>query len=239
MNLFPKRLSTLFATLLMIVLLAACGGTETPAAAPTAAPAESAAPAPAPAEAGMVNFQVVTAESSATYVVQEEFLADALAKLGINAGKTEVRGVSQAVSGFIQLDVADPANALGANQFNVDMTVLQTDQSRRDNWIQTDGPRFGSFPVAQFVATSIVGAPESYTDGQEVSFQLLGDLTVREISQPATFDVTATLSDGTLRGTAIAALKMSDFGIDPPNFANTLTVQDDFQVRLDLVATQE
>ena len=145
----------------------------------------------------------------------------------------------RSVSGFIQLDVANPANALGANQFNVDMTVLQTDQSRRDKWIQTDGPRFGSFPVAQFVATSIVGAPDAYTDGQEVSFQLLGDLTVREISQPVTFDVTATLSGGTIRGTATAALKMSDFGIDPPNFANTLTVQDDFQIRLDLVASQE
>ncbi len=230
---FPKRLSVLFAALLLIGLLAACGGTETPAAVPTAAPA------PTPAEAGMVNFQVVTAESSATYIVQEEFFAGALAKLGINAGNSEVHGVSQAVSGFIQLDVTDPANALGPNQFNVDMTVLQTDQSRRDKWIQTDGPRFGSFPVASFVATSIVGAPDAYTEGETVSFQLLGDLTVREISQPVVFDVTATLSGGTLSGTATAALKMSDFGIDPPSFVNTLTVQDDFQVRLDLVATQD
>ena len=48
MNLFPKRLNTLFAALLMIVLLAACGGTETPAAVPTAAPVESAASAESP-----------------------------------------------------------------------------------------------------------------------------------------------------------------------------------------------
>jgi len=231
-----NRINLIFVTLLALVLLAACGGSPEPEA--PAPAADVPAPAVEPAQAGRVNFQVVSAESTATYIVQEEFMAGALAKLGINAGNSEVHGVSQAVSGFIQLDVANPANALGVNQFNVDMTVLQTDQSRRDNWIQTDGPRFGSFPVAQFVATSIVGAPESYTDGQEVSFQLVGDLTVREISQPVTFDVTATLSGGTLSGTATAALKMSDFGIDPPNFANTLTVQDDFQVRLDLVATQ-
>lgn len=81
--------------------------------------------------------------------------------------------------------MANPANALGANQFNVDMTVLQTDQSRRDKWIQTDGPRFGSFPVAQFVATSIVGAPDAYTHGQEVSFQLLGRPPCRRSASPS------------------------------------------------------
>jgi polyisoprenoid-binding protein YceI len=233
--------------LTVLLFTAACGGsseptpdpTPEPVAAPTQAPmAESAPAADAPGTEPVEGtpMYAVTSDSTATYIVQEEFLADALSKLGINAGKTEVFGVSQEVGGFIQLDLNNLDNALGPNQFTVDLTVLQTDQSRRDNWIQENGPTFGRFPLASFEATSIVGAPQSYTEGQEASFQLVGNLTIREITQPATFDVTATLADRTIRGTATADLLMSDFGIDPPSFANTLTVEDGFQIVVNLVA---
>ena len=69
-----------------------------------------------------------------------------------------------------------------------------------------------------------------------MSFQLVGDLTIREITQPAIFDVTASLSGDTLNGVATTRLKMSDFGIDPPNFANTLTVADEFGIEMQIVA---
>jgi polyisoprenoid-binding protein YceI len=72
-----------------------------------------------------------------------------------------------------------------------------------------------------------------------VNFQLVGDLTIRDVTQPATFDITATLQDGTVTGTGTTALKMTDFGITPPDFANTLTVQDDFIVNLVFTAREQ
>ena len=76
-------------------------------------------------------------------------------------------------------------------------------------------------------------------EGDEVSFKLVGDLTIREVTQPATFDVTATLVGDTLTGVAKASAKMSDFGIDPPNFANTLTVADGFGMEVAFTAKAE
>ena len=84
------------------------------------------------------------------------------------------------------------------------------------------------YPWATFTATGGEGAPATYNEVEEVSFKLSGALTIREITQPATFDVTARLSGDTPTGTATTRLKMSDFGIEPPNFANTLTVRDEF-----------
>ena len=100
----------------------------------------------------------------------------------------------------------------------------------------TTVPRFNEYPDATFVATAIEGAPAAYDNGQEVGFKLSGDLTVRDVTKPVTFDVNAKLAGDTLSGTATTRVKLSDFGIEPPNFANTLTVADEFTIQVEFVA---
>jgi polyisoprenoid-binding protein YceI len=255
--------------LLAVMLLAACGGAQTPATeaapaaeataaataeAPAEAPAEATAEAPAeaPAEAtadaaaepaaagsavgGQRTFVIVPEQSKASYLVDEEFLGGALDKLGIAAGAVDVVGSTQQIQGQLQLNLDDLGAALGENTFTVQMNTLATGEDRRDTWIRENGPRFNDFPQATFVATAIEGAPAAYENGQEVSFKLIGDLTVRDVTQPVTFDVTARLDGDTLTGTATTRTKMSDFGIEPPNFANTLTVADEFGIEVQFVA---
>lgn len=205
-------------------------------------PAEESATAeenaePDQAAAGMRHFVVAPEASTASYLVDEEFLGGSLDKLGIAAGAVDVVGSTQEVAGAFEIDVAN--GAIGANEFTVQINTLTTDQDRRDNWVQTKAPGFAQFPVATFVATSIEGAPADYADGEEVTFQLVGDLTVRDTAVPATFAVTATLDGDTITGVAIADLLLSDFGISPPSFANTLVVQDPFQVQMTLTAVEE
>jgi polyisoprenoid-binding protein YceI len=221
---------------LTVSFLAACAGAPAPAPTPTTAPA---AQPQQPVAEGARRFVVVPAESSAAYVVDEEFLAGALAKLGIDAGLQKITGSTNEVTGELQLKLDDPQNALVSGEFTVNLPSLKTDQDRRDSWIRDNALESNRFPVAKFVATSINNAPASYTDGAEVTFQLLGDLTVRDITQPVTFAVTATLTGDTIKGVATTAMKISNFGFDPPNFANTLTVADDFTIQVELTAKEQ
>ena len=238
------------------LLVAACGAPSAPAAPPAAAtpaPVETAPAAQEPAAeqpantaqeaaqpvSGLRTFVIVPAESRASYLVDEEFFGGALAKLGIPAGLVDVVGSTQEIEGQLQLNLDDLSAALGENVFTVSVNTFTTDQNDRDQWIRRDGPRFNDFPVATFVATAIEGAPAAYTEGEEVSFQLSGDLTVRDIVRPTTFDVTASLNGNTLTGVATARMLMSDFGIDPPNFANTLTVADEFGIEVQITAREE
>jgi polyisoprenoid-binding protein YceI len=238
-------------TLLVLaaLLLAACGPAAAPApqpqAPPTAtaaapvAPGPTAAAAPGPAAGAVRTFVIVPGESKASYVVDEEFFADALSKYNIAAGRGKTIGSTQEIAGQLQLDLTNLAAPLGDNRFTVQMNTLSSDQALRDGWLRTSGPRFNQFPEAEFVATGVADAPASYTEGQEVSFLLLGDLTVRNITQPVVFDVTATLQGDTITGKAIARALLSDFGIDPPNFANTLVVGNEFTIEVDITAREQ
>ena len=89
------------------------------------------------------------------------------------------------------------------------------------------------------MATSISGLPDSYTPGSELSFELNGDLTVRDVTKPVTFAVTAVLNGDTLTGKATLPTRMTDYGIEPPNFANTLTVADEFVIEVDITAKEQ
>lgn len=236
--------------LLLLTLLAACSGQPAaPTAAPEPPPTEAQAEAPvadaAPTAAsgapvaGQRTFVIAPAESKASYLVDEEFFAGALAKLGIAAGLADVVGSTQEIEGRLTLNLDDLSAPLGENTFTVKMNTFTTDQNDRDKWIRENGPRFNDYPLATFTATGIEGAPAAYNEGEEVSFKLSGDLTIREITQPAAFDVTASLRGDTLTGVATTRLKMSDFGIEPPNFANTLTVADEFGIEVQITAKEE
>jgi len=232
----PHYLLWLSVTLWLVV---ACGGnTAEPA---TATPASSAQTTQnqQPVAEGVRRFVVVPAESSATYIVNEEFFAGALAKYGINAGLNEVTGRTQEIAGELQLRLEDPQNALVSGEFTVNLPSLATDQSLRDGWIRDNALQSNKFPGATFVAKEIQNAPATYTDGTEVNFQLVGDLTVRDITQAVTFDINATLTGDTLKGMATAPMQLASFGFDPPSFANTLTVANDFTIRIELTAKEQ
>lgn len=251
-----KRLSILaIALVLSLALLAACGGQTAPAApAATSAPASdtaasdtaasdtTASDTAAPADtggalSGVHTYVLVPGESTASYIVDEEFLSRALDKLGINAGSVKTVGNTGDVEGSITVDLDN--SSVSDSSITVNLTGLTSDQSRRDNWLQSKGPQLGKFPEATFVPTAIENAPDAYVDGEEISFQLVGDLTIRDITQPVTFDVTATVAGGVLTGVAEAQMKLTDFGIDPPNFADTLVVADLFTIRIEFTAKEQ
>ena len=214
----------------LALIFAGCTGATPTALPPTATPV--------PAPDGFRTFVVVPTESTAFYQMDEEFFASALSKYSIDAGKKVTVGSTQNVAGSLALNLG-AAEPLGPNRFVVDLPSLTSDQSLRDGWIRDNALESSKYPEAIFVASSIQGAPASYTDGQEVQFQLVGDLTVRSISLPVTFDVTATLTGDTITGVAEAKVKLTDFGITPPNFADTLVVADLFTIRIELTAKEQ
>jgi polyisoprenoid-binding protein YceI len=173
------------------------------------------------------TYVIVPAESKASYIADEELFALAFTKFGLPPGWAKVVGSTQAIGGRFHIDMERPAASLGKNEFTVRMNTFTTGREMRDNWIRENGPRFNDYPVATFSATAIEGAPGSARPGGELSFNLRGTLTIRDIPRPATFAVRARLTGNTLDGDATTRVRMSSFGIETITFHDTLTVADE------------
>jgi polyisoprenoid-binding protein YceI len=236
-------------TLLPLVLaLAACGRQSAPASSPsggaaagepqapaavTSAPATASAPAttsaPAAPRAGLQTFVIVPQESSASYHAHEEFFAGALRRIGMNAGKLEAVGTTREIAGQFELDPGAPAAHAGNDTFTVKLNTLTSNRAKRDTYlreIRDDGPSFDKYPLATFKATAVDGTSASTAAGRSLRLTLTGDLTIREITKREAFDVNAQLAGDTLAGNATTHFLLSDFGIGPIDFYDTVTVAD-------------
>jgi polyisoprenoid-binding protein YceI len=244
--------------LLFAMALVACSAgtaaTPTAAPAPTAAPEPTAVPepnaapeptaAPAPTEvaeaaaeptsapaASSVVYRIIPSESSVQYEVGETFLNE-------NNRYVVAVGITQEVSGVIELDLSNPQNSsIGPIEINI--STFQSDNARRDNAIRNQWLESARFPVATFVPTQIDGLPSSYNNGEQLTISITGDLTIRETTRPVTFDVIGLVDGETMTGTATTQILMSDFGFEPPSILGVLRAEDEVRITFRFTARPE
>lgn len=233
----------------LALLLAACTGGQTetapqptaesqpPAAATETAEPESPLEAAPEAEAGARTFTIDPAASQASYTVDEEFFSGAVERLGKTLGFFTAVGVTNQVEGQLVLAFG-PSPILSGGEIKVDISALTSDDQRRDNRIREQHLESQLFPIAAFTPLAIENFPVNYVEGQPAAFSLVGEMTIRDVTQPMTFEVTATLEGDTLSGTAAGTLLMTDYGFDPPAIPNFMTAANEVLVTVDFTAVE-
>ncbi|HWQ83747.1 MAG TPA: YceI family protein [Anaerolineales bacterium] len=181
-----------------------------------------------PVATGPVEYQIDATGSSVSYEVGETFFNQ-------NNRINVAIGVTNGISGSIQLDPVNPQNTT-LSDITVDVSQFASDSGRRDRAIQDRFLESGRYPTATFSPTQITGLPEQYIVGEMLSFQVTGDLTVREAARPVTFDVQASLNEGILGGQATTTILMSDFGVGPIQMAGILGTEDEVKISFTFVA---
>lgn len=258
-----SRFTLLPLTLLVALVLGACGQGDAPAPAADVPPAEvvpnlpqdtqaqaedmlTASPEAPPAEpvdaepvTGTISLSVVPGESTAQYAVDEEFLAGALERLGRQAGPVITVGQTSNVSGDLAVDMSGAAPAIVSGQLIVDISTLTSDAQNRDRRIREEWLESSVYPQAVFVPREITGYPENHPQGAPATFELSGDLTIRETTLPTTFQVTSQFDGARLTGTAVTTFLMSSFGVEPPSMLNLFTVGDQVTVTVTLVMERQ
>lgn len=197
---------------------------------PTAATANptAASPTQSPAQGSAITYNIVPGESKVTYEVGETFLNQ-------NNRFNLAVGVTTQVTGTIVGDKNNPSSVtLGT--FEIDISKFTSDSSRRDGYIRSNGLESGKYPIAKFVPTKIETPPSTYTEGQDVSFKVTGDLTIKTTTKPVTWEVTAKLADGVLTGKATTEILMSNFNVGPISVLGVLNTEDKVKLTFDFVA---
>jgi polyisoprenoid-binding protein YceI len=182
---------------------------------------------PAP-QTTSITLQISANESKVTYEVGETFLND-------NNRFAVAIGTTSLITGEVY---ANPSNPLESTlgEFSIDISAFKSDNNRRDNTIRSRFLQSSQYPLATFVPRSISGLPESYSPGQPYSFDVLGDLTVKQTTKAVNFAVTAQYDQDTLTGSATTTILMSDFGVGPISIAGILNTEDQVKITFDFVA---
>lgn len=171
---------------------------------PSATPsgALSADPAVAIPE-GFIVAEIVQSESQARFLIDEI----------LNGAPKTVVGVTDQVAAQILIDPDNPANVqMGPVQVNA--RTLATDNGFRNRAIQNEILDTGEFEFITFNPGSFIGLPASGAIGETFKFQIVGDLTVRDVTLEAVFDMTVTVdSDTRLHGLGRATISREEFGL--------------------------
>jgi polyisoprenoid-binding protein YceI len=233
---------------LLTVWLAACAAPATPA--PTAVPAATAMPAAkntappataapaansptatagtdssaaptattaASAGGASLTFELVPANSEASYSVREQLAGRDL--------PNDAVGKTQAVAGSITVNADGTIDATNS-KFTVEAGTLKTDQSMRDGYVSGRVLETSKYPQIVFVPTGVSGLPAALPTSGDVTFQVTGNLTIKDATKPVTWDVTGTIANGEATGTATTSFTFEDFNLSQPKVPVVLSVVD-------------
>ena len=204
-------------------------GNEAPTVGATAPPLETTSTMPtgttAPSDPASVAVAYQLAdETTATFTLTEE----------LRGTPKTVTGVSGIVLGEVVVDPAHP-RSLRMGTVLVNARDFTTDSGNRNRAIRGPILAADTFEDIEFSPTSIDGLPDGPAD--DLSFTVTGDLTIRDVTNPVTFEVTLSADDPTrIVGTAVATVDRTDWGLNIPSAPGVANVAEEVRLTLDIVA---
>lgn len=161
------------------------------------------------APAGAASSWVATADSTVGYRIGENLF-------GVD---TEAVGRTNTVDGTLAIE----GTALTATDFTVDVATIESDDSRRDGQFRGRIMSVEEFPTATFTLTAPIELGTEPVDGAEVAVSASGELMLRGVTQPVTFDLTAKMDNGRIGVLGSIPVVFADYGIANPSTSGITT----------------
>jgi polyisoprenoid-binding protein YceI len=161
--------------------------------------------------------------NEARYIVRE--------LLAANTIENDVIGKTDAVSGTISLD-AEGKVVPAMSRITVALTGLKTDRDRRDGYVQNRTLNTAEHPTTTLQVTELRGAPTPLPTSGTFTFTLVGDLTLKGVTKPTTWTVTAVASRTGFTGTAKTSFTFAEFELTKPRVPVVARVDDPITLEL-------
>jgi len=189
-------------------------------------------------EAAPVEVEEPTSSAGATVYTIDPASSEVRFELNevLRGEPKTVVGTTDQVAGEIAVDLGDLSSTqVGAIQVNA--RGLSTDNNFRNRAINNEILNTGDFEFITFEPTAVSGLSGSAVVGDTFEFTVSGDLTIRDITQPVTFNVTATaVSDSQIEGTASAVVQRADYNLQIPSVPSVADVEEEVELYIDFAA---
>ncbi|NWG17740.1 MAG: YceI family protein [Chloroflexi bacterium] len=210
--------------------LSTAAAVEAAATVELAATEEATSEVTATPEAAAVLFRIVPDESEVRFILTED----------LRGAPTTVIGKTDQVAGEILVDFATPGSTrMGVIRINA--RTLATDNDFRNRAIRGEILQSSQdkYEFSEFTPTELIGLPETVAVGDTISFQIIGDLKVRDITQTVTFEATVTVvSEDRLEGSAKTTVQRADYDLVIPSVPGVANVSEAVNLEIDFVAAR-
>jgi len=178
------------------------------------------------AAVSQIIFEIVPAESEARFLIDEVLRGDPIT----------VVGATDQVAGQFAVNPGD-VSEVQVGTIQVNARTLATDNDFRNRAIKNRILLTDDYEFITFSPAEVVGLPETVTVGETYNFQIVGDLTVTDVTRSVTFEVTATAtSENRIEGLAKTSILYPDFELFIPDARAVDTVDDEVRLELEFVA---
>ncbi len=148
-------------------------------------------------------------------------------------GSTTAVGRTPEVTGTLTID----GTTVTSVTIEADMSAITTNESRRDDKVQS-ALDTGGFPTATFVLTEPIELGKATADGEAVSVDAIGELTIHGVTTTVTIPLDAQLVDGTVVVVGSLEISFADYGVSVPSAPVVLSVDDHGEIELQLFFTR-
>jgi polyisoprenoid-binding protein YceI len=125
------------------------------------------------------------------------------------------------------------------SKFVVGVGALKSDRDMRDGYVRRRVLQADQFPTVEFSPTEFRGLPKTLPTSGAHTFDVIGNLTVKGVTRPTTWHVTAEQKNGQVIGNASTLFTFSDFNIDQPRVPVLLSVQDTIRLEYDFTLVEK
>ena len=139
------------------------------------------------------------------YRVQEQFAGESIEKTAV--------GRTLGVTGTMTI----AGGQVTAVAIEADLTLLKSDQSRRDDYIRTRGLETNTFGTATFVLAEPIALPADLPAGQSFDLNAVGDLTIHGVTKRVELPLKAQWDGKVIDIAGGVTIVMADYGMDPPS----------------------
>ena len=174
---------------------------------------------------GAVDLQVEPAVSFAGFRVDEV----------LSGGIGDFTAVGRTVDVTGSIELTD--TALVAATVEVTMSTLRTDNGSRDGQVRR-ALNTNEFPVATFTLTEPLELPADMAEGEALSGSAHGDLTIKGVTNRATFDLQAQLVGDTIVVVGSSEVVFSNYEVTAPTAPIVVSVEDHGIMEFQLILTR-
>ena len=173
--------------------------------------------APTSAASGAAGVWSVASGSQAGYRVRET--------LAFVGAPSDAVGRTSSVHGTMTITQSGSTYTVSAASLSVDVNTLTSDRSMRDQRIHSMGLQSDQYPKATFVLTSPILLPSTATNGQMVSVNASGNLTIHGVTKAVVIPLQARLSGSELQVAGSVTFPFGEFGMTPPSIGGFVSVE--------------